>query len=283
MMVRTVLISIPGRCHGIGAGRAWARRAVVALLITVSTVAIIARACAAGSGAVDLDAPSSQTGRTDATPQPRQAPMLDRPSAQNAEASVNLDAPDPTGTGGQSTTGAPNGRGAPQALAPSVPSLPRRQAAIVAGSRDREAQAASFVSEYFARWSDDAAAALAYVSNAYASTVDFYGKPISRQALLVQKRAYIMRWPVRSYIVRPASITVSCDEVRGECLASGLVDWDCRSVQRRAHSTGTANFALKLYFGGCEADYRLRGGFGCGTKHCTLEHDRFNLNLDSPA
>lgn len=107
-----------------------------------------------------------------------------------------------------------------------------------------EAQARAFVHDYFAHWSEDNSEALAYFGDSYAQEVSFYGKPVDRMTLLHGKRDYAERWPVRVYTVRPDGLRVFCNDATQTCTISGIVDWDCRSAARRAHSTGSANFSL---------------------------------------
>ena len=149
-------------------------------------------------------------------------------SPASAQAGVDLDAPAP---------------------APSTPPAPTP--ARVPLHRDDAARerAIAFVDGYF-RWSAENAQALAALPTLYAPTVDFYGKPTLQSVLLAQKRAYMARWPSRSYIVRPGTLEVACEMGGAVCTVSGLVDWDCRSAARNARSAGTASFALRVAFTG---------------------------------
>ena len=113
-----------------------------------------------------------------------------------------------------------------------------------------EARAHAFVQEYFAHWSEDNGEALAYFGASYAQEVSFYGKPVDRVTLLHGKRDYAERWPVRVYTVRPDGLRVFCNDATQTCTISGIVDWDCRSAARRAHSVGSANFSLTAVMAG---------------------------------
>jgi hypothetical protein len=45
---------------------------------------------------------------------------------------------------------------------------------------------------------------------AYGDNVSFYGKTISKTALLQEKIKLAERWPIRSYSVRPDSLDIHC-------------------------------------------------------------------------
>jgi NADPH-dependent 7-cyano-7-deazaguanine reductase QueF len=61
-----------------------------------------------------------------------------------------------------------------------------------------------------------------------------------------QKRAFVERWPSRTYKIRDRSITVECNSVTTVCIVSGVVDWTCANPQQRASAKGVASFTLKL-------------------------------------
>jgi len=105
-----------------------------------------------------------------------------------------------------------------------------------------------FLDGYFGYWSASNLAAMAFVDGAYADLVDFYGKPTQRQVIVDAKRKYVERWPERSYVVRPGSLRIACDGGSGVCLITGIVDWDCRSAERGAHSAGVSDFTLRVAF-----------------------------------
>jgi hypothetical protein len=111
-----------------------------------------------------------------------------------------------------------------------------------------EQAAQRFLASYFGNWSANNSAAMAYVSGVYAPQVDFYGTATSRQTIVDLKRKFTERWPDRLYTVRPDSVGIVCDHQASTCVVSGLVDWDCRSTARSAHSTGLANFTVRVAF-----------------------------------
>ena len=132
-------------------------------------------------------------------------------------------------------------------IASAAPSLlPKPTAANAAQSPAERAQA--FLSDYYSSWSEANEQALSYFQTVYAPRVDFYGSQISRDKLLALKRAFAERWPLRVYTVRPGTTTISCDAAGQGCKISGIVEWDCRSVARQAHSTGSAQTTLSVNF-----------------------------------
>jgi hypothetical protein len=129
----------------------------------------------------------------------------------------------------------------PSLVAPTEPAAPAE-----AGTLEERAKA--FAGDYFAHWSETNGQALGYFAAAYAAKVVFYGQKIDRPTLLQQKRAYAERWPVRVYSARPDSVRAFCNPATNTCVITGIVDWDCRSEQRNARSTGSANFSLTVSF-----------------------------------
>lgn len=113
-----------------------------------------------------------------------------------------------------------------------------------------QARAIAYAETYLAQWSAPNDQALAAMARSYAATVDFYGKPVPRAALLAQKRAYALRWPARSYIARPGSVIASCRADGSVCTVAGLVEWDCRSTERNAHAAGVAEFTITVAWSG---------------------------------
>ena len=105
---------------------------------------------------------------------------------------------------------------------------------------------ALFATDYFSHWSDTNVNALSYFRSVYAKSVEFYGKPISRDILLEQKWKFAGRWPERIYTVRPATIIVNCDNAAETCLLEGIVDWDARNPELSLRSVGSASFSLKV-------------------------------------
>jgi hypothetical protein len=74
----------------------------------------------------------------------------------------------------------------------------------------------------------------------YEDDVTYYGKVISREAVLADKRRFVEHWPQRSYTIRPGTLVSRCDEGPYRCTVSGTTDWIATNDTKR--STGAATF-----------------------------------------
>ena len=146
--------------------------------------------------------------------------------------------------------GAPN-RDAPDERQP-LPRQSTKESGEVPGapaaSAPLERRAASFVTAQVSGWSSANTNDLAALASAYADEIFYYGSRKSREAVLLDKRRLLERWPERSYQVQPGSITVQC---RGNvCKVGGLTDWQTRSAARKASASGTAQFEYEVAVSG---------------------------------
>jgi DnaJ domain len=107
-----------------------------------------------------------------------------------------------------------------------------------------EARAVDFVSAQVSAWSSTNPISLTSLASSYAEEVFYYGTRKSRQAIFLEKRRLLERWPERIYDVQPGSITVQC--LANICSVSGMVDWQTRSVPRAASASGIAKFEYKV-------------------------------------
>jgi uncharacterized caspase-like protein len=107
-------------------------------------------------------------------------------------------------------------------------------------------EAVTFANTYFSQWSRSNEVALPYLEHVYGEQITFYGKQITREALMEVKRKFVERWPVRVYTVRQDSMSSQCNRSSFTCTVTGIVDWDCRSPAREARSSGAANFGLRV-------------------------------------
>jgi hypothetical protein len=106
-----------------------------------------------------------------------------------------------------------------------------------------EERAAGFVSSQIAGWSS-ANTSNPGSANVYAEKVLYYGSYKPREAVLLDKRRHIERWPEQVYDVQRDSITVKClDNV---CKVSGLVSWQARNDRREASTSGISQFEYKV-------------------------------------
>ncbi|MDB5641646.1 MAG: exported protein of unknown function, partial [Hyphomicrobiales bacterium] len=81
------------------------------------------------------------------------------------------------------------------------------------------------VENFVAIWSRDEDVNAQSVERLYAPRAVYYGKSMSRAAILADKRAYIARWPQRRYEIVPGSVDVSCTAGNAMCKATGTLRW----------------------------------------------------------
>jgi hypothetical protein len=112
------------------------------------------------------------------------------------------------------------------------------------GRRSIEERAAGFVSTQISGWSSATAGNLASLASVYADKVLYYGSRKSRQAVLLDKRRHLERWPERIYDVQPDSITVQC--LASVCKVGGIVSWQTRNDARAASARGISQFEYKV-------------------------------------
>jgi hypothetical protein len=143
---------------------------------------------------------------------------------------------------GQPAAEMPTGR--PVADMPTIDVTPSKQ------TTGDDQRARALVEQYFQHLSGPDV--LNKFQEDYAAYVDFYGKMIDRNTLLREKARFVRRWPERRYSPRQGSIQVACRQVEGVtvCAVSGLVDFNCRSADRHAISTGVARFKSSVAFVG---------------------------------
>jgi hypothetical protein len=121
---------------------------------------------------------------------------------------------------------------------------------------DLAADAKSFVSALTSKWSDTNAAALGGLAALYAAQVDYFGKRLSRDRVLANKRRFFERWPERTYKIQSSYEQCSASE----CLVEGYVQWETRSPARKARASGLADFRFVLMPSGPAFVIRAEGG-----------------------
>ena len=99
-----------------------------------------------------------------------------------------------------------------------------------------------FVNAVISKWSDTNPAGLAGFDSLYAAEIDYFGKRLSRDAVLADKRRFAKRWPERTYKVQ--SSYAECNA--SECFVDGSVEWETRSPARKAMASGVAGFSYVL-------------------------------------
>jgi len=115
---------------------------------------------------------------------------------------------------------------------------------VPAAFENNRAASLAFMQRYMATWSSDNQTALAFIANHYVSDVLFYGKSTPRGTIMQQKEAFVRRWPIRSYVIVPGSVSTNC--VSDACEITATVEWTNRSIERGADSSGVATFTLRL-------------------------------------
>ena len=113
-----------------------------------------------------------------------------------------------------------------------------------ATGEDLATRARSFVTAIQSRWSDANSAELGWLDSLYAYEVDYYGKRLSRDAVLADKRRFAERWPERTYRIQANSMMAQCSA--SDCVVTGNIEWEARSRARNAACNGTATFAFAL-------------------------------------
>lgn len=106
-----------------------------------------------------------------------------------------------------------------------------------------EQEAKSFVRSMEARWSKPNNIAFVGLSRFFEDKVLYYGKMVSRDKLIEDKRAFATQWPAREYkLERPMS--ASChDRV---CTVRGRVDFRAINLTSKILSEGVASYEFKL-------------------------------------
>lgn len=125
---------------------------------------------------------------------------------------------------------------------------PRMDPAPRAAIKNPELEARSFVEGVIASHMERDSHALQSVATNYAPTVSYFGQVRRKDEVLEDKRAYFMRWPSRSYWLRPSTVAVNCSV--SSCNVTGLYDWSVRSEQRNRQASGSATFQFEVDFSG---------------------------------
>jgi hypothetical protein len=110
-----------------------------------------------------------------------------------------------------------------------------------------EQRSAAHINSIMATWSGpNTDAVIDALQRAYSAQVNYYGKQLSREDVLADKRKFIERWPQRKYVIRTQSLATSCerDEIT-VCTVTGTVDYVTSSAQA-ARSQGSAQFEYRL-------------------------------------
>lgn len=125
---------------------------------------------------------------------------------------------------------------------------------------DLRTRASARALAYFALWSSPNDVTLASLEDFYGDPIDFYGKVRTRDDVLQEKRAFVERWPERTYSLRDDTLAIGCDAASSQCDVSGVLDWVAVSAPRAARSEGVASFRMILSFEGNDGRIVLESG-----------------------
>lgn len=78
----------------------------------------------------------------------------------------------------------------------------------------------------------------------YGENVAFYGRQLTKREVLQDKAKYADRWPVRSSITRPGTVSTQCSEEL--CRVTGVYDWMVSDPKRNKSSRGSATFEYQI-------------------------------------
>jgi len=110
--------------------------------------------------------------------------------------------------------------------------------------RSLEDHATQFVSSQIADRSSTNTSGPGSLARAYANNVLYYGKRKSRQAILVEKRRELERWPERVYDVQRDSMRVQC--LKDVCKVRGIMAWQTRNSHRATMASGISKFDYEI-------------------------------------
>ncbi len=110
-------------------------------------------------------------------------------------------------------------------------------AAQGAGASD-EASAERRLRDYVHVWEQDELVAPRAMRTYYADSLIYYGKRMTREQALADKRRFIRAWPQRSYDIAPGSLRTRCGG--GVCEARAVLVWRRTGAGGRTQSGASA-------------------------------------------
>lgn len=123
-------------------------------------------------------------------------------------------------------------------------SPPAGDPATAPGSPAMEYEALALVIAINRDWSMTNEHALPAISRYYSDSVEFYGKAISRDEVMLEKENFAVRWPVRKYNVEEGSVSVDCS-TEG-CVLDSVIAWSAASPERGSKASGRSTWNLVL-------------------------------------
>lgn len=115
---------------------------------------------------------------------------------------------------------------------------------------EMEARSATIAERYLAVWSSSGELSVAGVPYVYGPRIKFYGRTLSQSALAAEKRRALRQWPVRSYVHRPGSMQVICNERTLRCAVRSIIDYQVSNPGTGRRARGAASFDLGVSYEG---------------------------------
>jgi hypothetical protein len=109
-----------------------------------------------------------------------------------------------------------------------------------------EDAAIAFMYQHAAAQSAADSVAVGRVRGHYDETVFYYGKHLTKAAVLQEYQAFVERWPTRTYRLRPESVQVQCFPNSQVCNVNANFSWVAVSAARGKRSQGESSWSLGL-------------------------------------
>jgi hypothetical protein len=138
---------------------------------------------------------------------------------------------------------APAAEGSAAPAAPQIATPPPR-----ASLPQLHRQGGEFIDAYWDIVSDNTRHVLDYLRSNYAPVVNYYGKPMRREAILAEKQRYLERWPDRKSWAAATGPQIACDEATSECVIRGVRDFENASAERADRAAGRFAYTYKVRF-----------------------------------
>jgi len=132
----------------------------------------------------------------------------------------------------------------PAGSAPRPPSRPETPTVSLHQS------AVGFLGRHFQAFNRDINSVSAYISSVYAERVFYFGNERQRHEIIANNHNFMVRWPVRTYVVRPNETIIECPPTGIFCFIIAVVDWSATSFERRITSTGASRIEMTIDMSG---------------------------------
>jgi hypothetical protein len=148
----------------------------------------------------------------------------------------------------QIAVAAPQRVPAPEPLEPAATALlPADTPAVSLESRAR-----SFLELYMRESEGAAASYLAFVEKVFDANVTYYGKRVSRDAIVQEQRRFAARWPLRMYRLKTETTKIECERTPPSCRVSGDLDYANSSPATNERTMGVWHYEFRVVLGGPE-------------------------------